>query len=120
MVDKAHLATDELLDKIERRLRAIYTRASREIGEAWKAYLQEAGTEIADLQRQYQEANFNPRPPRGERRKYGEGQQRTILFQSTPPARGATSNAYSVFLDAQFQSTPPARGATAEDLIVAA
>ena len=56
MVDKAHLATDELLDKMERRLRAIYTRASREIGEAWKAYLKEAGTEIADLQRQYQEA----------------------------------------------------------------
>ena len=56
MVDKAHLATDELLGKMERRLRAIYTRASREIGEAWKAYLQEAGTEIADLQRQYQEA----------------------------------------------------------------
>lgn len=56
MVDKAHLATDELLDKMERRLRAIYARASREIGEAWKAYLQEAGTEIADLQRQYQEA----------------------------------------------------------------
>ena len=57
MVDKAHLATDELLDKIERRLRAIYTRASREIGEAWEAYLREAVTEIADLQRQYQEAN---------------------------------------------------------------
>ena len=56
MVDKAHLATDELLDKMERRLRAIYTRASPEIGEAWKAYLKEAGTEIADLQRQYQEA----------------------------------------------------------------
>lgn len=56
MVDKAHLATDELLDQMERRLRAIYTRASREIGEAWKAYLKEAGTEIADLQRQYQEA----------------------------------------------------------------
>ena len=56
MVDKAHLETDELLDKMKRRLRAIYARASREIGEAWKAYLQEAGTEIADLQRQYQEA----------------------------------------------------------------
>ena len=56
MADKAHLATDELLDKMERRLRAIYTRASREIGEAWKAYLQEAGTEIDDLQKQYQEA----------------------------------------------------------------
>ncbi len=56
MVDKAHLATDELLGKMERRLRAIYTRASREIGEAWEAYLREAGTEIADLQKQYQEA----------------------------------------------------------------
>ena len=56
MVDKAHLATDELLDQMERRLRAIYTRASREIGEAWEAYLREAGTEIADLQKQYQEA----------------------------------------------------------------
>ena len=56
MADKAHLATDELLGKMERRLRAIYTRASREIGEAWEAYLREAGTEIADLQRQYQEA----------------------------------------------------------------
>ena len=56
MVDKAHLATDELLDKMERRLRAIYTRASREIGEAWEKYLREAGLEIADLQKQYQEA----------------------------------------------------------------
>ena len=56
MVDKAHLATDELLDKMERRLRAIYTRASREIGEAWEVYLREAGVEIADLQKQYQEA----------------------------------------------------------------
>lgn len=56
MVDKAHLATDELLSKMERRLRAIYTRASREIGVAWEAYLREAGTEIADLQKQYQEA----------------------------------------------------------------
>ena len=56
MADKAHLATDELLDKMERRLRAIYTRASDEIGEAWTAYLQESGAEIDDLQRQYQEA----------------------------------------------------------------
>ena len=56
MVDKAHLATDELLDKMERRLRAIYTRASREIGEAWEAYLKDAGKEIADLQQQYMDA----------------------------------------------------------------
>ena len=56
MADKAHLATDELLDKMERRLSAIYTRASREIGEAWTAYMQESGKEIDDLQRQYKEA----------------------------------------------------------------
>ena len=56
MADKAHLATDELLDKMERRLRAIYTRASREIGEAWQAYLKDAGKEIADLQQQYMDA----------------------------------------------------------------
>ena len=56
MVDKAHLATDELLSKMERRLRAIYTRASREIGEAWEAYLKDAGKEIADLQQQYMDA----------------------------------------------------------------
>ena len=36
-----------------------------------------------------------------------------ILFQSTPPARGATSvaSSFQVMLQA-FQSTPPARGAT--------
>ena len=56
MVDKAHLATDELLNKMEQRLRAIYTRASREIGEAWEAYLKDAGKEIADLQQQYMDA----------------------------------------------------------------
>ena len=56
MGDKAHLATDELLDKMERRLRTIYNRASREIGEAWQAYLKDAGKEIADLQQQYMDA----------------------------------------------------------------
>ena len=56
MADKAHLATDELLNKMEQRLRAIYTRASREIGEAWQAYLKDAGKEIADLQQQYMDA----------------------------------------------------------------
>ena len=35
------------------------------------------------------------------------------LFQSTPPARGATTAQRSVGNDRIFQSTPPARGATA-------
>ena len=33
-------------------------------------------------------------------------------FQSTPPARGATALAFCVIVALQFQSTPPARGAT--------
>ena len=34
--------------------------------------------------------NFNPRPPRGERRQSFNHLFRYALFQSTPPARGAT------------------------------
>ena len=33
---------------------------------------------------------FNPRPPRGERPKYGEEWELSKRFQSTPPERGAT------------------------------
>ena len=33
---------------------------------------------------------FNPRPPRGGRLSCADGQRQLILFQSTPPARGAT------------------------------
>ena len=36
----------------------------------------------------------------------------STLFQSTPPARGATCAAYSEITNERFQSTPPARGAT--------
>ncbi len=36
----------------------------------------------------------------------------SMLFQSTPPARGATSDQVTVFAGVRFQSTPPARGAT--------
>ena len=79
--------------------------------------------------------NFNPRPPRGGRRQKPALRILRALFQSTPPARGATStnrNRWSktqisihapreggdVKLDLvgltliAFQSTPPARGAT--------
>ena len=37
------------------------------------------------------------------------------LFQSTPPARGATNSEYVVIRHTGFQSTPPARGATPEN-----
>ena len=36
-----------------------------------------------------------------------------FIFQSTPPARGATKVWDYLSQAAQFQSTPPARGATA-------
>ena len=79
--------------------------------------------------------NFNPRPPRGGRQCYNmchgrypmisihaprEGGDSTYTglfpfsfrFQSTPPARGATSIFFHRFMYFLFQSTPPARGAT--------
>ena len=37
-----------------------------------------------------QDWNFNPRPPRGGRLPIGEAFSGVLLFQSTPPARGAT------------------------------
>ena len=78
---------------------------------------------------------FNPRPPRGGRRSHQGGGRRqpgisihapreggdecghatghpSRLFQSTPPARGATTKTAVQYLRQKFQSTPPARGAT--------
>ena len=58
--------------------------------------------------------NFNPRTPRGVRpagrRGRGTGSSR---FQSTHPARGATSKGGRRAATLKFQSTHPARGATA-------
>ena len=79
--------------------------------------------------------DFNPRPPRGGRLARNSIRSSTSLFQSTPPARGATrdgstgSNLIAISIHAPreggdfvratlprairvFQSTPPARGAT--------
>ena len=81
------------------------------------------------------DVDFNPRPPRGGRLGCGSWNRTSSLFQSTPPARGATKHGqkqrpgqrnfnprpprggrlYSTFTPrfaALFQSTPPARGAT--------
>ena len=78
---------------------------------------------------------FNPRPPRGGRRDWIILSTSACLFQSTPPARGATLRCPKAFSNRQisihapreggdphaiasyfgylvFQSTPPARGAT--------
>ena len=56
--------------------------------------------------------DFNPRPPRGGRL-CGVCPRPDIQgFQSTPPARGATSMMILSGIRIIFQSTPPARGAT--------
>ncbi len=55
---------------------------------------------------------FNPRPPRGERLMAHFTTTPQRLFQSTPPARGATTPAGDNSASRMFQSTPPARGAT--------
>ena len=79
--------------------------------------------------------DFNPRPPRGGRRdilqrtdiirtisihapreggdsKIITTDEEVLLFQSTPPARGATWRCWPLRPARPFQSTPPARGAT--------
>ena len=57
--------------------------------------------------------DFNPRSPHGERRCRIPGIPCRALFQSTLPARGATSGEIScIDLYRGFQSTLPARGAT--------
>ena len=55
---------------------------------------------------------FNPRPPHGGRPYATPFANFSITFQSTPPARGATSSGRSAISITEFQSTPPARGAT--------
>ena len=56
---------------------------------------------------------FNPRPPRGGRLwQSAETPDSINIFQSTPPARGATHPCPHSPAKQSFQSTPPARGAT--------
>ena len=57
-------------------------------------------------------ANFNPRPPRGGRQAVRTILGVGVLFQSTPPSRGATLGPLSEVFSYRFQSTPPSRGAT--------
>lgn len=55
-MDKAHRATDKILDSIERRLFQIYRRANGEISLAWGEYMEKAEKETAKLQAEYDEA----------------------------------------------------------------
>ena len=54
MADTAHRLTDEKLEKMEKRLSAIYSRANKEIGKRWKEYLAESQAEIDKLQKAYE------------------------------------------------------------------
>ena len=57
--------------------------------------------------------DFNPRTPRGVRPVQSGSVGRSYEFQSTHPARGATTIIKSLSAPNLFQSTHPARGATA-------
>lgn len=48
--------TDGKLEEMEKRLRGIYSRASKEVGEAWKAYMTEANAKVEKLGEAYQAA----------------------------------------------------------------
>ena len=93
---------------------------------------------MADLLLRPLQPCFNPRPPHGGRLEDFVEKEVKIVFQSTPPARGAThvlpaaTVTYGVSIHAprtggdhlrqrrrrcviRFQSTPPARGATGKE-----
>ena len=55
-MDKAHKATDKRIAAMETHLRAIYTRADKEVREAWDKYMQTAEEELKPLQKDYEDA----------------------------------------------------------------
>lgn len=55
-MDKAHKATDKRIASMETHLRAIYTRADKEVREAWDKYMQTAEEELKPLQKAYEDA----------------------------------------------------------------
>lgn len=56
MADKAHVWTDKKIDEIERRLSRIYSRAEKDVGQKWKAYMDEIGKRVEDAQKAYDAA----------------------------------------------------------------
>lgn len=53
MADKAHILTDEKLEKMERHLSAIYSRAKKEVSETWAQYMKDSAKELEKLQEAY-------------------------------------------------------------------
>ena len=70
------------------------------------------GSDPQISQMQTSRCYFNPRSPHGERRIVASGLSSPMPFQSTLPARGATSSYWNHLFRRTFQSTLPARGAT--------
>lgn len=56
MPDSAHKSTDSRLDKIERKIKNIYKRASGEITKAWDEYMSQAALRVNELQEEYESA----------------------------------------------------------------
>ena len=71
------------------------------------------GSDASARRRASRRWNFNPRSPHGERPQSAPKISPRCPFQSTLPARGATSQDTSSHAPPLFQSTLPARGATA-------
>ena len=82
------------------------------LGEGISIHAPARGATQADHRLWHCIPNFNPRPPRGGRRARSADMSTCVLFQSTPPARGATSDFQRRIPFSEFQSTPPAKGAT--------
>ena len=78
------------------------------------------GSDCPESKLQGLQLDFNPRPLHGERlRSYTHGLP-CMIFQSTPPTRGATYLVDWPFQkSSEFQSTPPTRGATDDFSVVA-
>ena len=66
------------------------------------------------------QVHFNPRSPHGEREHRYVMVSQWVEFQSTLPARGATSTAVRCLHISGFQSTLPARGATVQRAVIIA
>ena len=52
----ARKITDKTLDEMERHLDGIYSRASRELGDKWRKYMDNAAKRVADAQKAVDEA----------------------------------------------------------------
>ena len=55
-MDKAHALTDKKLEQMERHLHGIFSRASKEVGDAWKEYMARVDKELKPLQEIYAKA----------------------------------------------------------------